>query len=132
MKKPSLKSKLTADKIEAANRALVDNQKKVDDAPTVDTASSTPVDAIQTAQETPSVVNEPVAVSTPRQAKPAPKSAARTKQAARTTATDVRLVRVTIDIPEDLHEELKIKMIRSRQTIKDYLLSFIEKDVRKG
>ena len=43
----------------------------------------------------------------------------------------MRLVRVTVDVPEDLHEKLKIKMILSKQTIKDYLLNFIEKDLAK-
>jgi hypothetical protein len=43
-----------------------------------------------------------------------------------------RLVRVTIDIPEDVHEKLKIKMILTKQTIKEYILNFIERDISKS
>ena len=53
----------------------------------------------------------------------------RSKIAIQAEEENLRLVRVTIDIPEDLHEKMKIKMILTKQTMKDYLLDFIRKDV---
>ena len=147
--KPSLKNKLSADKIEEANRLL--------------NASKAPIEAIKRAveptkseeiavkpaevdaqfskldtQNTEGVGEEPVA---PKQ-KPIAKSvekkepikveakpSRRSKIAIQAEEENLRLVRVTIDIPEDLHEKMKIKMILTKQTMKDYLLDFIRYDV---
>lgn len=128
MKKPSLKNKLTADKIEEANR-LLSAQNPVSQnisQKSQNTEGVAPVQKIETAKPTTKekTVKKPVAPhSKPKQtpqktviAEPQP----------------IRLVRVTVDVPEDLHEKLKIKMILSKQTIKDYLLNFIEKDLAKS
>ena len=128
MKKPSLKNKLTADKIEEANR-LLSAQNPVSQnisQKSQNTEGVAPVQKIETAKPTTKekTVKKPVAPhSKPKQtpqktviAEPQP----------------MRLVRVTVDVPEDLHEKLKIKMILSKQTIKDYLLNFIEKDLAKS
>lgn len=128
MKKPSLKNKLTADKIEEANR-LLSAQSPVSQnisQKSQNTEGVAPVQKIETAKPTTKekTVKKPVAPhSKPKQtpqktviAEPQP----------------IRLVRVTVDVPEDLHEKLKIKMILSKQTIKDYLLNFIEKDLAKS
>jgi predicted DNA-binding protein (UPF0251 family) len=57
------------------------------------------------------------------------KTSRRSKIAIQAEEENLRLVRVTIDIPEALHEKMKIKMILTKQTMKDYLLDFIRKDV---
>ena len=128
MKKPSLKNKLTADKIEEANR-LLSAQSPVSQnisQKSQNTEGVAPVQKIETAKPTTKekTVKKPVAP----QSKP--------KQTPQKTVIaepqPMRLVRVTVDVPEDLHEKLKIKMILSKQTIKDYLLNFIEKDLAKS
>jgi hypothetical protein len=154
--RPSIKNKLSADKIEAANREL--NESK----PTA--ASAKPTVEAKKAVETPqkavfpkknrddvrtSYTEEPVPPSreSPKvnvESKPkveaktvAPKTVARvgekpsrrSKIAILAEEENLRLVRVTIDIPEDLHEKMKIKMILTKQTMKDYLLDFIRSDV---
>ena len=43
-----------------------------------------------------------------------------------------RMVRMTIDTPEELHLQLKIKSIQSRMSMRDYVLKLIEKDLKKG
>jgi hypothetical protein len=131
MKKPSMKNKLTADKIEEANRLLAvqnkieSNQSEIKNvAPTLDTKMPPAEKSVveETATPEKSVIK---AEATKPKAKAAP------KQAVIKEAKEMRQVRITIDVPEDLHEKLKIKMILSKQTIKDYLLNFIEKDLGK-
>jgi len=43
-----------------------------------------------------------------------------------------RMVRMTIDTPEEMHLQLKIKSIQSRMSMRDYVLRLIEKDLKKG
>ena len=43
-----------------------------------------------------------------------------------------RMVRMTIDTPEDMHLRLKIKSIQARSSMRDYVLKLIEKDLKKG
>jgi len=43
-----------------------------------------------------------------------------------------RMVRMTIDTPEDMHLQLKIKSIQTRMSMRDYVLRLIEKDLKKG
>ena len=43
-----------------------------------------------------------------------------------------RMVRMTIDTPEELHLQLKIKSIQARTSMRDYVLKLIEKDLKKG
>ena len=128
MKKPSLKNKLTADKIEEANR-LLSAQSSISQnvaKKSIDTEGVAPMQKIETTKPT----SKEKSVKKPE----APKS--KSKQIPKKTVIaepqPMRLVRVTVDVPEDLHEKLKIKMILSKQTIKDYLLNFIEKDLAKS
>ena len=128
MKKPSLKNKLTADKIEEANRLLSAQNPVSQNIPkkSIDTEGVARVQKEETAK--PTTKGKTVKKPEAPQSKP--------KQAAQKTVIaepqPMRLVRVTVDVPEDLHEKLKIKMILSKQTIKDYLLNFIEKDLAKS
>jgi hypothetical protein len=141
--KPSIKNKLSADRIEEANR-LLNEIKPTEEA--VKTVVSTPkvVETVENAQNTEGVSNVGIEMSvvgnTPKSvtqpsksvktvAKAAEKPSRRSKIAIQAEEENLRLVRVTIDIPEDLHEKMKIKMILTRQTMKDYLLDFIRKDV---
>ncbi len=126
--KPSLKNKLTADKIEAANRLLVEQNQddkikapeKVQTTPAVKMPSEAEI-IVQNAEKP-----KAEAKATPKKtAKPAPKTIIE-------EPANVKMVRVTIDIPENTHEKMKIKMILSKQTIKQYLLDFIEKDLAKS
>ena len=128
MKKPSLKNKLTADKIEEANR-LLSAQSTVSQNVTqknVDTEGVSPVQKIETAKP----ANKEKSVKKPVASPSKPKQTLQKTIIAE--PQPMRLVRVTVDVPEDLHEKLKIKMILSKQTIKDYLLNFIEKDLAKS
>ena len=135
--KPSIKNKLSADKIEEANRLL--NESK----PTLEAVKpiaepAKPVEVVAKAPNTEGV-GEKVAAPKPRvvakvveKKEPiqvAAKPSRRSKIAIQAEEQNLRLVRVTIDIPEDLHEKMKIKMILTKQTMKDYLLDFIRKDV---
>jgi hypothetical protein len=126
--KPSLKNKLTADKIEAANRLLVEQNQddkikapeKVQAPPSVKMPSEAEI-IVQNAEK-PKTETKAAPKKT---VKPAPKTIIE-------EPANVKMVRVTIDIPENIHEKMKIKMILSKQTIKQYLLDFIEKDLAKS
>ena len=135
--KPSLKSKLSADKIEEANRLLNESKAPIEVAkPVIEPAKR--LETVVKSQNTEGV-GEKVAAPKPKIApkvadkkepiQVAAKPSRRSKIAIQAEAENLRLVRVTIDIPEDLHEKMKIKMILTRQTMKDYLLDFIRKDV---
>lgn len=131
MKKPSLKSKLTADKIEEANRLLSEQIKASNQSMEISPVSE---GVIKPSNSESIEVSEKVVEKVPKtspQAEAKPKTKATYKQTAVREPKEIKYVRVTIDVPEDLHEKLKIKMILSKQTIKDYLLSFIEKDLGK-
>ncbi len=127
MKKPSLKNKLTADKIEEANR-LLSAQNPVSQNITkknIDTEGVAPLKNIEKEK----LETKEKSTKKPETSKSKPKQTPQKTVIAE--PQPMRLVRVTVDVPEDLHEKLKIKMILSKQTIKDYLLNFIEKDLAK-
>ena len=148
--KPSIKNKLSADKIEEANR-LLNETKPVEEAVKPVVAPKKAVELVEKPQNTTlasqntegvsdvgleiaNVENAPKLVNPPSKtvkavAKTPEKPSRRSKIAILAEEENLRLVRVTIDIPEDLHEKMKIKMILTKQTMKDYLLDFIRKDV---
>ena len=132
MKKPSLKNKLTADKIEEANRLLSaqnpgsQNVTQNVTQKSVDTEGVAPIQKAETAKPANKEKSVKKPVASPLKPKQTPKKSVIAEP------QPMRLVRVTVDVPEDLHEKLKIKMILSKQTIKDYLLNFIEKDLAKS
>ena len=141
--KPSIKNKLSADKIEEANR-LLNETKPTEEAVKPVVAAKKAVEMLGKPQNTEgtsnvgiemsAVENTSKSVAQPSKsvktvAKVAEKPSRRSKIAILAEAENLRLVRVTIDIPEDLHEKMKIKMILTKQTMKDYLLDFIRKDV---
>jgi regulator of extracellular matrix RemA (YlzA/DUF370 family) len=135
--KPSIKNKLSADKIEAANRELNESKPTAASAkPTVEAKKD--VEMVKNAVYTegspevvvaPKVKVEAKAIAPKTVARVGEKPSRRSKIAILAEEENLRLVRVTIDIPEDLHEKMKIKMILTKQTMKDYLLDFIRKDV---
>lgn len=129
MKKPSMKNKLTADKIEEANRLLATQNKTESSKSEIKNIASINTLEKETPPAEKSVVEPVTSVIKTETNKPKAKTTA--KQAVIKNTKEMRQVRVTIDVPEDLHEKLKIKMILSKQTIKDYLLNFIEKDLGK-
>lgn len=129
MKKPSMKNKLTADKIEEANRLLAAQNKTESSKSEIKNIASINTLEKETPPAEKSVVEPVTSVIKTETNKPKAKTTA--KQAVIKNTKEMRQVRVTIDVPEDLHEKLKIKMILSKQTIKDYLLNFIEKDLGK-
>ena len=128
MKKPSLKNKLTADKIEEANRLLSAQSSVSQNIPkkSIDTEGVARVQKEETAKS----ITKEKTVKKPEAPQSKPKQPPQKTVIAE--PQPMRLVRVTVDVPEDLHEKLKIKMILSKQTIKDYLLNFIEKDLAKS
>ena len=78
-----------------------------------------PVEKQETAATTsqPEPVEESKPTPKPKKAKPAEKG---------------RMVRMTIDTPEEMHLQLKIKSIQTRMSMRDYVLKLIEKDLKKG
>jgi hypothetical protein len=142
--KPSIKNKLSADKIEAANRELNESKPTAASAqPVVIAEPQKVVEVAPKPQNTEGVKNFAIEMSdvgkrgnnpkseiiNPKSSRVGEKSSRRSKIAIQAEEENLRLVRVTIDIPEDLHEKMKIKMILTKQTMKDYLLDFIRKDV---
>lgn len=62
-----------------------------------------------------------------------PKAKAKPKVAKKETKPEKgRMVRMTIDTPEEMHLQLKIKSIQTRMSMRDYVLRLIEKDLKKG
>jgi hypothetical protein len=142
--KPSIKNKFTADKIEQANRELNEKKPIAEAAkPAIEPkkAAETAKKAIYTEgsrdnrEESPKMNVESKPKVEAKTAAPkvvarvGEKPSRRSKIAILAEEENLRLVRVTIDIPEDLHEKMKIKMILTKQTMKDYLLDFIRSDV---
>ena len=142
--KPSLKSKLSADKIEEANRLLNESKAPIEVAkPVIEPAKrletvTKSAKIFENSPNTEGVGEKSIAPKLKTIAKVAAKKepiqvaakpSRRSKIAIQAEEENLRLVRVTIDIPEDLHEKMKIKMILTKQTMKDYLLDFIRKDV---
>jgi hypothetical protein len=149
--KPSIKNKLSADKIEAANRELNESKPTAASAqpvvipqPFVIVEPQKVVEVAPKPQNTEGVKDVGMGMSdvgtkqNPKSEITNPKSnrvgekastSRRSKIAIQAEEENLRLVRVTIDIPEALHEKMKIKMILTKQTMKDYLLDFIRKDV---
>ncbi len=68
--------------------------------------------------------------TTPPEPIEAPKLAPKAKKAK--PAEKGRMVRMTIDTPEEMHLQLKIKSIQTRMSMRDYVLKLIEKDLKKG
>lgn len=135
MKKPSLKNKLTADKIEEANR-LLSSQNSMSKSETSKNERVSRSDQDDIEESANQEIQKPKTFNKNKPTPRATNTPAKSKQTSKNTVVaqpeSVRLVRVTVDIPENLHEKLKIKMILSKQTIKDYLLNFIEKDLAKS
>jgi hypothetical protein len=133
--KPSIKNKLSADRIEEANRLLNETKPTVEVTNPIVTPKKV-VEMVEKPQNTEGVSDIGVKMS---EVGNAPKSEVRNSKSVKPSRRskiailaeeeNLRLVRVTIDIPEDLHEKMKIKMILTKQTMKDYLLDFIRKDV---
>lgn len=44
----------------------------------------------------------------------------------------VKLVRMTIDTPDQMHKQLKVKSVMAGISMRDYILKLIEKDLKKG
>ena len=41
-------------------------------------------------------------------------------------------VRVTVDMPESLHESLKYRIIKEKKTIREFILLLIQKELEQG
>ena len=80
---------------------------------------------LETTSETKEEINSPI-IEAP---KPNAKPKATKKEA---PVEKGRMVRMTIDTPEEMHLQLKIKSIQSRMSMRDYVLRLIEKDLKKG
>ncbi len=63
---------------------------------------------------------------------PKPKAKPKTAPKKEAPAEKGRMVRMTIDTPEEIHLQLKIKSIQTRMSMRDYVLKLIEKDLKKG
>ena len=44
----------------------------------------------------------------------------------------VKLVRMTIDTPDQMHKQLKVKSVMAGISMRNYILKLIEKDLKKG
>lgn len=75
------------------------------------------------------VINEPKTTVE----EPAPvKEPSKPKSRKVTKPIKERMVRMTIDTPEEMHLQLKIKSIQARTSMREYVLKLIEKDLKKG
>ena len=128
--KPSIKNKLSADKIEEANRLLNESKAPIEVAkPAIEPTKPLNTEGGGEKSVAPKPKAAPKVQEKKEPIKVEAKPSRRSKIAIQAEEENLRLVRVTIDIPEDLHEKMKIKMILTKQTMKDYLLDFIRKDV---
>ena len=55
-----------------------------------------------------------------------------TKPRPKPKVEEARLVRMTIDTPENVHKRLKIKAVEHGVSIRKYILRLIEKDLKSG
>lgn len=46
------------------------------------------------------------------------------------TTPKMKLYRLSIDVPEDVYEDVKIKVVRQKKTVRDYVLELIDQDLR--
>lgn len=46
------------------------------------------------------------------------------------TIPKVKLYRLSIDVPENVYEDVKIKVARQKKTVRDYVLELIDQDLR--
>ena len=92
------------------------------------TAAPTPVPTPEPAPTLPTTQlpsTQPPTSSTPKPVSPPPS----TLKAATKPAKPQKLVRVTIDTPQDVHIALKIKAIREGITLRQYILRLIDQDL---
>ena len=80
-----------------------------------------------------SIDKEDLEIESEAKTKEEPKPKAKPKAAKKETKpVKGRMVRMTIDTPEEMHLQLKIKSIQTRMSMRDYVLRLIEKDLKKG
>lgn len=112
MKKPSLKDKLlSAASIEAAHQKLVQN---------------TPAP--------PKPVTEPQPLPEPEIPTPTRQAVERnTRPSTRNTASNYaeRNVRITVDMPESLHDRVKLHTVLQKQSIRDFILNLVERELTR-
>lgn len=78
------------------------------------------------------VVKEPIVKEAPPKVEKA-KTAIKPVKAKKISPKEKgRIVRMTIDTPEEVHLQLKIKSIQARMSMRDYVLRLIDKDLKKG
>lgn len=122
-KRPSLKDKiLTPEKIEAAYQFL-NKKAEAKPKPSAEAAPKTVEEATNIAAQTKPTRKKPV--------KTIKKATKKSTKDIEPYAVDAK-VRVTVDMPAQLHEDMKIMTIRRRQTIRQFILTLIEKEVAKG
>ncbi len=121
-KKFNISSTLKKNKKEEVELAAKVPLKKVTKNPEIIKEKVEEIHADENVAETKSIVEEPA------QVKEAPKP--KTKKTAKPIKE--RMVRMTIDTPEEMHLQLKIKSIQARTSMRDYVLKLIEKDLKKG
>ncbi len=117
MKKPSLKDKLlSASSIEEAHRKL-----------TQPTSHPVPAPA-ETAQPP-----EPEAKKTPEKPPIYQSRNAAPRRGARNTAEAYpeRNIRITIDMPETLHERVKLHTVLQKQSIREFVLTLVERELAR-
>ena len=130
-----MKDKFSAEKIEEANRLLNQSAATSEKPQTSDKMpeleaekiESTPIKPIST--ENTEGVQPPIIA--PRNTPKVEKIKSAKPNNIKGDGSNSRgIVRITVDMPVELHEKFKIKMILSKQTMKDYLIDFIKKDLQ--
>ena len=53
----------------------------------------------------------------------------KTKKSTETESEKEKLVRFNVDMPTEVHQAMKIKCVTSGQSMKDYVLDLIKKDL---
>ena len=122
----------------AKKRFNVSSTLKKKEAPAVELAKPIPLKKteknLEEVKEAVEEIHEPVVQPTPAPeiAKPAP-TKTRAKRTAKKSVpeTPQKLVRLTIDTPEEMHKQLKVKAVLSGISMRDFILKLIEKELKK-
>lgn len=124
MKKPSLKDKLlSAAAIEEAHQQLTQKS-----APPPPPAKPQPEPKIEASKPQPRVIETPVAASEA----PRPQfAAARRGRRNSVEFQPERNVRITVDMPESLHDRVKLHTVLQKQSIRDFILTLIERELAR-
>lgn len=127
MKKPSLKDKLlSAATVEEAHRKLTQANAP---AGTPQIAAIPPLETPGPQPHQEPKIPEKALKTVPAQAERAAIPARRGNREA--SAYPERNIRITVDVPESLHERMKLHTVLQKQSIRDFILTLVEREIAR-